>query len=117
MEREQRLQYAPDRERAERELQRISARISQPGVIELNPDAQGYVQKPLDWAPTPQSYCRRLFTDDVIQAHLIAFANRQQSDGGWPIAWEPISPAVELEWRGWMTIAALRTLDAYAFVN
>ena len=108
------LEYAPDRERAAHELQRIAARISQPGVIELNPDAEGYVQKPLDWAPTPQSFCRRLFTGDVIQRHLVALANRQQSDGSWPISWDPISPAVELEWRGWMTIAALRTLDAYA---
>ncbi|MGB8346180.1 MAG: hypothetical protein WCD86_14950 [Ktedonobacteraceae bacterium] len=109
------LEHVSDRERAERELQRIVTRISQPGVIELNPDAQGYVQKPLDWAPTPQSYCRRLFTDDVIQAHLAALANRQQSDGGWPITWDALSPAVETEWRGWTTIAALRTLDAYAF--
>ena len=109
------LEHVSDRERAERELQRIVTRISQPGVIELHPDAEGYVQKPLDWAPTPQSYCRRLFTDDMLQTHLAALANRQQSDGGWPISWDPISPAVELEWRGWTTIAALRTLDAYAF--
>lgn len=111
------LEYAHDRERAERELQRIAARISQPGVIELNPGAEGYVQKPLDWAPTPQSYCHRLFTDDTIQAHLAALASRQQSDGSWPISWEPISPAVELEWRGWTTIAALHTLDAYDFAG
>ena len=109
------LEHVSDRERAERELQRIVTRISQPGVIELHPDAEGYVQKPLDWAPTPQSYCRRLFSDDMLQTHLAALANRQQNDGGWPISWDALSPAVEAEWRGWTTIAALRTLDAYAF--
>ncbi len=107
------LEYAPDRTRAERELRRIAERISQPGVIELDPHAEGYVQKPLDWAPKPQSYCRRLFDDKTIAAHLTALADRQQDDGGWPISWEPISPAVEIEWRGRVTIEALRTLAAY----
>jgi hypothetical protein len=54
------LEFAPDRTRAEQELQRIATRLAQPGVIELDPYAEGYVQKPLDWAPTPQSFCRRL---------------------------------------------------------
>jgi hypothetical protein len=38
---------------------------------------------------------------------------RQQEDGGWPIAWEPIGKAVELEWRGVATLDALKTLRAY----
>src|SRR6266567_93160 len=107
------LEFAPDRTRAEQELQRIATRLSQPGVIELDPHAEGYVQKPLDWAQTPQSFCRRLFDDKTIEKHLSALANRQRSDGGWPISWDPISPAVEAEWRGRITIEALRTLDAY----
>lgn len=107
------LEYAPNRTQAEQELQRIAARLSQPGVIELDPQAEGYTQKPLDWAPSPQSYCRRLFDDGTIEKHLTALANRQMSDGGWSISWEPISPAVEAEWRGRITIEVLRTLDAY----
>ena len=107
------LEHTPDRVRAEHELQRITARLTQPGVIELDPHAEGYVQKPLDWAPTPQSFCHRLFDDETINGHLAALANRQQSDGGWPISWEAISPAVEIEWRGRITIEVLRTLDAY----
>jgi hypothetical protein len=107
------LEHVPDRARAEHELRRIAERISQPGVVELDPHAQGYAQKPLDWAPTPQSYCRRLFDDKTIERHLAALADRQQSDGGWPISWTPISQAIETEWRGRVTIEALRTLDAY----
>jgi len=106
------LEHVPDRTRAERELQRIAARLSQPGVLELNPHAEGYVQKPLDWAVTPQSFCRRLFDDETIEKHLAALANRQRRDGGWPISWDPISPAVEIEWRGRITIEILRTLGA-----
>jgi hypothetical protein len=107
------LEYAPDRTRAEHKLQRIATLLAQPGMIEPDPQAEGYVQKPLDWAPTPQSFCRRLFDDETIEKHLTAMANRQLSDGGWPITCEPISPAVEAEWRGQITIEALRTLDAY----
>lgn len=107
------LEHVPDRTRAEHELQRIAARLSQPGVLELDTNAEGYVQKPLDWAPTPQSFCRHLFDDETIEKHLAALANRQQPDGGWPISWDPISPAVEIEWRGRITIEILRTLDAY----
>src|SRR5205809_989744 len=84
--------------------------IYQPGIIELDPYAEGYTQKPLDWAPTPQSFCRRLFDGTTIEKHLTALANRQQADGGWPISWGTISPAVEIEWRGRVTIEALRTL-------
>ncbi|GAC1566024.1 MAG: hypothetical protein NVS3B14_05840 [Ktedonobacteraceae bacterium] len=107
------LEHAPDRTRAEYELQRIAVRISQSGVIELDPHAEGYVQKPLDWAPTPKSFCRRLFGDETLEKHLNALANRQQGNGSWPISWDAISPAVEIEWRGRITIEALRTLDAY----
>ena len=107
------LENAPERTRAEHELQRIAALLSQPGIIELDPYAEGYTQKPLDWAPTPQSFCRRLFDDETIEKHLTALAKRQQADGGWPISWDAISPAVESEWRGRVTIGALRTLDAY----
>jgi Prenyltransferase and squalene oxidase repeat len=107
------LEHAPDRVRAEHELQRIASRLTQPGVIELDPNAEGYIQKPLDWAPTPGSFCRRLFDDETMKKHLTALADRQQDDGGWPISWEAISPAVEIEWRGRITIEVLRTLDAY----
>jgi hypothetical protein len=107
------LEYAPDRVRAEHELHRIATLLSQPGVIERDPHLEGYVQKPLDWAPTPQSFCRRLFADETLAKHLAALANRQRSDGGWPISWNPLSQAVEAEWRGRITIEALSTLDTY----
>lgn len=106
-------EHAPERDRAERELERIAERIRRPGVVTYETDAEGYVKGPLDWAPRPDSYCRRLFSDDVIQTHLAALAGRQQSDGGWPISWPPVSPACEAEWRGSVTIEALLTLRAY----
>jgi hypothetical protein len=107
------LQHAPARTRNETELERIVQRLREPGAIIMETEAEGYAHFPLDWAPTPDSYLRRLFSDEIIATHLEALQARQQPDGGWPINWEPISPTVELEWRGVRTLEALRTLRAY----
>lgn len=107
------LEHVPDRTRAESAFARIAERMLAANVIALDPAAPGYVWKPLDVAPTPDSLCRRLFDELTIAAHLDALLAGQQPDGGWPITWEPPSPMAELEWRGSVTIAALKTLRAY----
>jgi hypothetical protein len=107
------LENAPDRPRAEREFDRIAERLFAAKLVELDPAASGYVKKPLDWAPTPKSWCRRLFDDKVIAANLDSLIARQQLDGGWTISWPPVSSLVELEWRGYVTVDALKTLRAY----
>lgn len=107
------LAHVPDRARADKAMREVLGRIAAPGGAELDPDAAGYVHLPLEWAPSPDSPCRVLFSDSVIAQHLAALGAKQQSDGGWPISWDPISPAVELEWRGIRTLEALRTLKAY----
>lgn len=106
------LQHAPD-PRASHELERIRRRIEAQHLVSLDPAAIGYVHPPLDWAPTPQHWARGLFSDAVIQADLDRLLALQQSDGGWPITWQPVSTAVEQEWRGWRTVEALYTLSAY----
>ncbi len=107
------LEHVPDRRRAERQLRVISVRLLGSDAIAYDTGAEGYVQKPLDWAPTPESFGRRLFSDEVIATHLQALAARQQPDGGWPITWQALSPGCEMEWRGWITVQAVRTLRAY----
>jgi hypothetical protein len=109
------LKHAPDQARAQHELERVLQRIRKPGIVEYDPNARGYVKMPLDWAPTPAHPCRRLFDDAALQTHLQALAERQMPDGGWPISWDPISPAVEFEWRGAVTVNALLLLKAYGF--
>lgn len=104
----------PDRDRADRELTRIGVRILASGNVALDTSTEGYVHPPLDWVPTPHSFGRTLFSDDVLRAGLHALAAAQQPDGGWPISWIPISSGVELEWRGHATVGALVKLRAYA---
>ncbi len=107
------LLNAPDQQRAAEQLDRIAQIVRKPGTVEMDPNAGGYVQMPLDWAPTPAAFCRKLFDDDTLRLHLAALVKRQQTDGGWRISWDPISPVVDYEWRGRLTIDALVTLRAY----
>jgi hypothetical protein len=72
-----------------------------------------YGVTPLNFAPTPDSFWRQLFTDGQIEGHLDRLIADQQDDGGWAITWEPPGPAATLEYRGIVTVGALRTLKAY----
>jgi hypothetical protein len=72
-----------------------------------------YGVTPLQFAPTPDSVWKQLFTDAQLEAHLDRLIADQQDDGGWALTWEPPGPAATLEYRGIVTVGALRTLKAY----
>lgn len=105
------LAHVPERQRAEQELERLWRGMVAAGLI-ADAQATGYVRKPLDWAPTPDHPLRKYFREEQIGAHLDAILAEQQADGGWTIPWPPLSPGCELEWRGWVTLATLRRLQA-----
>ncbi|MCY3639586.1 MAG: hypothetical protein OXH37_01060 [Gammaproteobacteria bacterium] len=111
------LEQAADRERAAASLDRIRAYLFSSDEIEYDLSAPGYVHTPLDWAPAPVGFGHGLFTRDQLIEGLAALANAQRDDGGWPIKWPAISPGVELEWRGRVTIDALLTLRSYAMAG
>jgi hypothetical protein len=107
------LENHPDRNRAEKAFERIAPRLLSEEVVALDPSAEGYVKKPLDWVPTPQSICRPLFSNDIFEQHLDALTTQQAEDGGWNIGWEPISPAIASAWRGIVTLKNLLLLRAW----
>lgn len=107
------LEHVPDRLRAEQAFEHVSRQLLDSGTVAFDPAAAGYVFMPLDFAPVPSSLARRLFDDATIEKHLAALESRQQPDGGWPITWPPVSPGCELEYRGIVTVNALKTLHAY----
>lgn len=111
------LENVDDQAKAQDYLARLDERLSVPGVIEMDPNAQGYVHKVLDWAPTPQSYCAKLVDEETKVFHLKALLEQQQEDGGWPISWPAVSPAGEMEWRGWLTVDRLVTLKTYDLID
>lgn len=108
------LRYAPQRERAEKEMQRLSAHLLSSGLV-AEAGTTGYVRKALDWAPFPDDPLRVHFSEHEIRANLEEIVAGQQADGGWGITWTPISPGCEMEWRGWVTVGALLTLRANGY--
>jgi hypothetical protein len=104
------LQHVPDRPRALDALKRVGPPLL--GLVTLDPDAEGEVHSPLDFAPLPDSIARPLFDDPTINAHLDHLAAAQQPDGGWTFNWPSWSAAAEADWRGYVTVDALRVLRA-----
>jgi hypothetical protein len=107
------LSHAPDRERAERPAAAVLKRMIDSPLFQPVPKAGEYGLTPLSVAPTADAPWRRYFADGQIEAHLDHLAAQQQPDGGWPVTWTPPSEASRLEWRGIVTLEALRTLVSY----
>ncbi len=107
------LENHPDRSRVQKAFDRIAPRFLSEEVVALDPSVEGYVKKPLDWVPTPQSICRPLFSNNILEQHLDALIAQQAEDGGWNIGWEPISPAIVSAWRGIVTLKNLMLLKAW----
>jgi hypothetical protein len=106
------LEQVPDRPRAEAVFERVGPVLLRQGLVVLDPEAPGEVHGPLDYAPLPGSLARRLFDEETIAAHLDHLAAGQREDGGWTFNWQVWSPLAELEWRGSVTVDALRVLRA-----
>ncbi len=107
------LEQAPDTDRAARAAGRALEQLTKAEMFLADPEAAGYGLTPLSIAPQAGSRWRELFPAGVIEAHLDRLLRDQQPDGGWPISWDPPSDAARLEWRGIVTLAALRTLVSY----
>jgi hypothetical protein len=106
------LQHVPDRDRARAAVERIGPMIFEEKLVALDPATEGEVHFPLDFAPLPGSVARPLFDPAVIEANLDHMAGAQRADGGWMFNWLAWSPAAEREWRGHVTVEALRILRA-----
>jgi hypothetical protein len=106
------LQHVPDRHRAREAFSRIGPLLIERNLVALDPDAPGEVHSPLDFAPEPDSLARALFDEATIKAHLDHLATAQREDGGWTFNWQAWSPAAERDWRGSVTVDALRILRA-----
>ncbi|MFI1994761.1 hypothetical protein [Actinoplanes sp. NPDC020271] len=107
------LAYVPDRDRASRAAPAVLARITTSPLFQTMPKPGEYGLTPLTVAPLADSPWRNLLDEAQLDAHLEQLAADQQEDGGWPVPWEPPSQASLLEWRGIVTLQAVRTLTSY----
>jgi hypothetical protein len=106
------LEHVPDRSRADAAFDQVGPLLLSRGLVALEPGAGGEVHSPLDFAPLPGSIARRLFDAATIEAHLDHLAGAQRDDGGWTFNWLAWSPGAEADWRGFLTVDALRVLRA-----
>src|SRR5580704_3298570 len=104
------LQHVPDRDRAREVFGRVGPLIIERNLVALDPEAPGEVHGVLNFAPEPDSLARSLFDDVTVKAHLDHLAQAQLEDGGWTFNWPSWSPAAERDWRGFLTVDALRVL-------
>jgi hypothetical protein len=111
------LDHTPERDRADAAARKVRDRLAEADWFRLDPDTEGYGLSPLDVAPFADSRWRALFEDEVLEAHLDLLEREQQADGGWPIRWDPPSEAALFEWRGIVTLQALRTLASFGRVD
>jgi hypothetical protein len=107
------LDAVPDRARADEALAVLAQRLPADGLLRVDAGTEGEVIRPLEVAPWPEHAARGLYDDAVIERELDRLAAEQQDDGGWTFSWGAWNPAVAWEWRGAVTVAALRTLKAY----
>jgi hypothetical protein len=104
------LQHVPDRYRAREVFGRVGPLIIERNLVAMDPEAPGELHGVLDFAPEPDSLARSLFDDVTVKAHLDHLAQAQLEDGGWTFNWPSWSPAAERDWRGFLTVDALRVL-------
>src|SRR5262245_21361407 len=107
------LAHVPDRARAGAVGESVGGWLAKAPFYRGDPADPSYGVTPLDLAPEPGGPWSHLFDAATIDGHLDRLARDQQADGGWAIGWEPPSTASTLEWRGMMTLWALRVLRAY----
>jgi hypothetical protein len=100
------LNAHPDATRAEAALDGLAPSIGR--VVPTEPG--GDVQTPLDLAPFPDSRARRMFDEADVDRHLAALAADQRDDGGWMFGWDAWNSTATTEWRGVLTLHALRIL-------
>ena len=103
------LDAVPDDERAREAIESLAGRIDLSDVAPVGA-VEGETLRPLDFSPRPDTRTRTLFSQKLIEAHLDLVESEQQEDGGWMFDWLAWSPAQTNDWRGNVTIRALRWL-------
>jgi hypothetical protein len=104
------LDAVPDEQRAVAALDHLEPGLRTSGLVAT--ERTGDIQAPLDFSPWPDSRSRRLFTAEELETDLDALAAGQDPDGGWRFPWPAWSEGATQEWRGVVTLHALRVLRA-----
>ena len=111
------LDAVPEEDRACEAIESLRPRLDADGTIPVPGGTENERLMPLTLSPEPGARSRALFAAERIEADLDRLAAGQQADGGWTfdrLAW---SPGQELDWRGRLTVTALRTLAEHGRIE
>ncbi|MDT3429122.1 hypothetical protein J2Z22_004722 [Paenibacillus forsythiae] len=96
---------------------KLSKELFEARFFQLDATSRSYGLSPLEFSPSPTSYCRSLFSNITVQDHLKVLEFQQDEDGGWQIEWEPPSEMAKLEWRACKTLKSLMILNSYKMIK
>ncbi|MDQ7909297.1 hypothetical protein RB614_32730 [Phytohabitans sp. ZYX-F-186] len=94
---------------ADGEARRLVGFLPASGTVPVEGGIEGESMRPLDFAPHPGPV-RDLLPPALVEADLARLAAAQGEDGGWSVDFAAGSPAAALAWRGYATVAAVKTL-------
>ncbi|WP_026257797.1 hypothetical protein [Actinopolymorpha alba] len=108
------LDAVPDHARATDALDALRPHLPTNGILPVEIGAEGEQLTTMDLSPWPASRSRKMFEPAAVERDLATLETGQRDDGGWTFDWASMSPAVDFETRGLMTVRALRVLHANA---
>ncbi len=94
-------------------VERVASYLPADGALRVAGGTPDETLHALDVSPDPTAASRAYISPVVIQADLQRLAGQQQSDGGWTVDFASSSSIASLEWRGYATVNAVRTLRTH----
>lgn len=107
------LDVVPDDERARTAVERLRSSLGPDGSVPVPGGIENERIMPLTLSERPGGRSRALFSEEQIEAELDALESGQLQDGGWTFDWLAWSQGQQVEWRGIVTVRALRALRAH----
>ncbi|MFD2796293.1 hypothetical protein ACFS27_22210 [Promicromonospora vindobonensis] len=104
------LDAVPRPDRAATAVERLRPALRDDGSIAVDGGESDEKLTPLQLSARPGSPSRALFSSGQISAELDRLEGEQLEDGGWDFDFQHWSPGQTVEWRGIVTLGALRTL-------
>jgi hypothetical protein len=104
------LDAVPEPDRVATAVERLRPALRHDGTIPVEGGQDDEKLRPLDLSARPGAPSRALFTESQISAELDRLESEQLDDGGWEFDFLHWSPGQTVEWRGIVTLGALRTL-------
>ncbi|RIQ22069.1 hypothetical protein [Jiangella rhizosphaerae] len=98
------------RPEAAAQLEWLGRLVPADGGIPVEGGIEGEAMHLLDLSPEPDRPLRALLDPAAVGRDLDRLERLQEDDGGWVVDFDSSSAAGALEWRGYQTVWAVRTL-------